>query len=190
MLPRMDQTTVELIVRWTARVSAATFAAALLLFVAGRPVRRPLARGTRLFAGFIIVHTIHFATVAWLAVVTAGANIRDRDGWAVVVTVAVVFYTAAFVVLRSWRNTAKGRASPRGLHVSARVGVVVIGAVFLNSYVGRALHTPVYWLPAAGLAAAVALYIVRARGMDVSTARSRTDPPPAPATTRNERPPR
>jgi hypothetical protein len=164
----MDQTAVELIVRWTARASAATFAAALLLFAAGRRVRRPLARGTRLFAGFIAVHTIHFATVAWLAVVSLGANIRERDGWAVVVTVALLFYTAAFVVLRAWRDAARGRSSPRGLDLSARVGVVVIGAVFLNSYVGRAVHAPVYWLPAAGLGAALALHIVATRGMDAS----------------------
>ena len=161
----MDQTSVELIVRWTARLSAATFAAALLLFAAGRRVLRRRARG--LFAGFIVVHTVHFAAVVWLAVVTAGANIRDRDGWIVVIMVAVVFYTAAFVVLHAWRDTAEGRSLPRALHVSAGVAVVLIGAVFLNSYIGRALHTPVYWLPAAGLVAAVALYLARARGMDV-----------------------
>jgi hypothetical protein len=169
----MDQTTVELIVRWTARVSAATFAAALLLCAAGRRVRRSRAGGTRLFAGFMVVHTIHFAAVVWVAVVTGGANIRERDGWAVVTVVALVFYTAAFVVLRAWRDTAEGRLSPRGLQLSARVAVVVIGAVFLNSYVGRALHRPVYWLPAAGLAAAVALYVVSARELDVSKADSR-----------------
>jgi hypothetical protein len=160
----MDQTSVELMVRWTARVSAATFALALLVFAAGRGGRRPLPRGTRLFEGFIILHTIHFATVAWLAVVTAGANIRERDGWGVVVTVAVLFYTAALVVLRAWRRAAKGHSSPRALQLSATVAVVMIGAVFLNSYVGRALHTPVYWLPAAGVAGAVVFYIIRARG--------------------------
>jgi len=137
---------------------------ALLVFAAGRRGQRPLARGTRLFEGFIIVHTIHFATVAWLAVVTAGANIRERDVWAVVLTVAVLFYTAALVVLGAWRTGAKGHASPRALQRSATVAVVMIGAVFLNSYVGRALHTPVYWLPAAGVAGAVVVYILWARG--------------------------
>ena len=162
---RMEQTTVELIVRLTARLSAATFAAALLLLAAGDHRYGRLALGTRLFAGFIVVHTIHFFTVAWLAVLTAGENIRERDGWAVVVTVAVVFYAAAFVVLRAWRDPGTGHSSSRRLHVAARVAVVVIGAVFLNSYVGRAVHTPVYWLPAAGVAVAVALYVVRARGV-------------------------
>ena len=165
----MDQPTVELVVRVTARVSAATFAAALLLFAAGHQRhRRLLALGTRVFAGFIVVHTIHFASVVWLAVVTAGENIRERDGWVVVVTVALVFYTAAFVVLRAWHDTAMGRSPSRGLHVAGKAAIVVIGAVFLNSYVGRAVQMPVYWLPAAGLAAAVALYIVRARRPNVA----------------------
>lgn len=98
----MDQPTVELIVRVTARFSAAAFAAALILFVAGHQHdQRRLRIGTRLFAAFIVAHTIHFGTVAWLAAVTRVENIRQRDGWTVVLTVALLFYVAAFVVLRA-----------------------------------------------------------------------------------------
>jgi hypothetical protein len=161
----VDQATVEQSVRLTARVSGVMFAAALIAFAAFyQHDRRRLHVGTRLFAGFILAHTIHFATVAWLAVVTSGENIRDRDGWAVVVTVALLFYLAVFSVLRAWGGTAMGRSSSRSLRVTANLAIVAIAAVFLNSYLGRVERMPVYWLPAAGLAGTVALYFVRTRG--------------------------
>lgn len=161
----MNQPTAELIVRLTARLSAATFAAALILFAAGyRHDRRRLYLGTRLFAGFIVAHTIHLVTVAWLAVMTDGENIRERDGWAVAVTVALLFYMAVFLVLRAWHDAALGHSPSPGLRVMGDVAVVAIAAVFLNSYLARAVRMPVYWLPAVGLAGSVALYFVRTRG--------------------------
>lgn len=165
MLAPVDQPTVELIVRLTARLSAAIFAAALVLFAAGyQHDRRRLDCGTRLFAGFIVAHTIHFVTVVWLAVVTAGENIRERDGWAVVGMVALLFYMAVFLVLRAWGDAAAGRSSSRSLRVTAKVAVVAIAAVFVNSYLARVVRMPVYWLPVFGLAGIVALYFVRTRG--------------------------
>ena len=101
MLAPVEQATAELIVRLTARVSVVLFAAGLILFAAGYPHDpRRLSVATRFFGGFIVAHTIHFASVAWLAVVTSGDNIQERDGWAVVVTVALLFYMAVFIVLR------------------------------------------------------------------------------------------
>ena len=165
ILAPVDQATVELIVRLTARVSVAMFAAALIAFATGDQYHRQrLHVGTRLFAGFIVAHTIHFATVAWLAVVTSGENIRDRDGWTVVVTVALLFYLAVFSVLRAWGGTAMGRSSSRGLRVTANGAIVAIAAVFLNSHLARVERMPMLWLPAAGLAGTVALYFVRTRG--------------------------
>ena len=161
----MDQPTAELIVRLTARVSVVIFCAALIWFAAGyQHDRRRLHVGARLFAGFVVAHTIHFASVAWLAFVTDAANIRERDGWAVVVTVALLFYGAVFSVLRAWGDAAMGRSSSRSLRVTADVAVVAIAAVFLNSYLARAGRLPMYWLPTAGLAGTVALYFVRWRG--------------------------
>ncbi len=158
----MDQPNAELIVRLTARVSVAIFAAALITFAAGYPHdRRRLQVGARLFAGFIVAHTIHFAAVAWLAFVTAAENIRERDGWAVVVTVALLFYVAAFLVSRAWGDAAMGRSSSRSLRVTAHIAVVAIAAVFLNSYLARVGRMPMYWLPTVGLAGTVALYFVR-----------------------------
>jgi hypothetical protein len=165
MLGPVDQPGVELLVRLTARVSGATFAAALILFAAGdQQNRRRLYFGTRLFAGFVVAHTVHFLTVAWLAVVTAGENIRERDGWPGVVTVALLFYLAVFSVLRAWGNAALGQPSSRSLRVTANVAVVAIAAVFLNSYLARVARMPVYWLPAVGLAGILAAYFIRTRG--------------------------
>ena len=139
----MDQPNVELIVRLTARVSAAAFAAALILFAAGyQHDQRRLWLSTRLFAAFIVAHTIHFWTVAWLAVVSGGENIRERDGWTVVLTVALLFYTAVFVVLRAWRDAALGRSSSRSLGVSANVAVVAIAAVFSQLSPGTRSECP------------------------------------------------
>ena len=147
----MDQPAVESIVRLTARLSAAMFAAALLVFATGYPhAPRRLHLGTRLFADFIAAHTIHFATVAWLAAVTAGANIRERDGWAVVLTVAVLFFAAAFLVVRAWSAVAKGQPARR-LFLPANLAVGAIAAAFLNSYVARVGLMPIYWLPIVGV---------------------------------------
>jgi hypothetical protein len=170
----VDQPTVELIVRLTARLSAAMFAAALLLFAAGYPHdRRRLSVGTRLFAGFIVAHTIHFGTVAWLAVVSAGENIRERDGWAVVVTVALLFYLAVFLVLGAWHEAAASRWWSRSLRAMTNVAVMAIAAVFLNSYLARVGPMPVFWLPVLGLAGTVALYFARTRGAAPPPFRSR-----------------
>jgi hypothetical protein len=164
MLAPVDQPTVELIVRLTARLSAALFAAALILFAAGYPHdQRRQYVGTRLFEGFIVAHTIHFVTVAWLAVVTSGENIRERDGWAAVGTVAVLFYAAAFVIVRAWNDVMTGHSPSRKLRVTANVAVAAIAAVFLNSYFARVALMPIYWLLAVGLAGIVAVYLARMR---------------------------
>jgi uncharacterized membrane protein YobD (UPF0266 family) len=102
-------------------------------------------------------------TVGWLAVVTAGENIRQRDGWAVVLTVALLFYMAVFLIRRARGDAALGRSSSRSLRVTANVAVVAIAAVFLNSYLARVARMPVYWLPVAGLVGILALYFVRTR---------------------------
>jgi cation transport ATPase len=151
-------------VRLTARLSATLFAAALILFAAGYPHdRQRQYYATRLFDGFIAAHTIHFATVAWLAVVTAGENIRQRDGWAAVTIVAVLFYASALLVRHAWNEVRRERSPSRTLRVIANVALTAIAAVFLNSYLSRVALMPVYWLPALGLVAIVALHFVKTR---------------------------
>jgi multisubunit Na+/H+ antiporter MnhB subunit len=127
----VEQPQVELIVRLTARVSAAAFAAALILFALGhRHRRRGVRYGVRLFVAFILAHTIHFSAVAWLAMLTAGENIRRRGGWAVVLAVAVLFYLAAFGILRAWRKIGSARLLSRNDRLVTDVGVAFIAFVF------------------------------------------------------------
>ena len=172
----MDQATVELLVRLTARVSVASFAAALIVFAAGYPHdQRGLSVGRRLFAGFIVAHTVHFATVAWLAVVTSGENIRERDGWAVVAAVAFLFYAAVFFVYRGWGNAAMGSPSRR-LRMT-NVALVAIAAVFLNAYLARVAAMPIFWLPTIGLAGTVAIYFARMGGATSPLRRQRSRDP-------------
>lgn len=159
---RVEQTHVEVIVRLTARISAAAFAAALIVFAAGARNRRPGKRAAvRLLAAFILAHTIHFGAVLWLAVATAGENIRARGGWIFMLTVAVLFYLSAFSILRDWTRLGAGRASARGQRLAAHAGVVFIALIFLNSYGARAGRMPLFWLPTILIAAAVVTYFKR-----------------------------
>ena len=160
----MDEEQVGLIVRVTARLSAIAFMAALALFAVRYHAAPRHARGSiRLFVAFIVMHTIHFSAVVWLAVLTAGENIRERDGWPVVLVVAAAFYLSAFGILRVWRGIGSGRAvSPREL-LAAHVAVVFIAAIFVNSYVGRVRTMPVYWLWTVGMVLVVTAYLARAR---------------------------
>lgn len=154
-----------MIVRATARVSAACFAAALVAFAArARQHHDAGSTGVHLFVAFIAAHTIHFGAVLWLAVLTAGENIRARDGWFVVLTVGALFYLGAFAILRTWRRLDAGRMPARGERVAAHAAVAFIAAVFLNSYAARLGRMPVYWVPAILMAAVVTGYFIRVRG--------------------------
>jgi hypothetical protein len=162
----VDQPTVEGVVRLTARLSAAAFAAAVMLFALGYPHDRRRAHvATRLFAGFIGAHTIHFAAVAWLAVLTSGENIRERDGWAAVTVVGALFYGAAFVVLREWSAVVSGPLPLRRMRGIATVALAAIAAAFLNSYLARVAFMPWYWLPTIGMAGILATYLARTRAV-------------------------
>jgi len=159
----MDQTQIEWLVRLTARVSGTAFAVALLVFALGDRRRLTPPLSSRLFALFIVAHTIHFGAVGWLAVLSAGENIRARGGWIVVLAVALLFYLAAFGILLVWRDDASGRARPGVQRLAAHVSVAFIAVVFLNSYLGRVESRPVYWLPVIGMVVVVALYFWRVR---------------------------
>ena len=118
-----------------------------------------------MFLGFVLAHTIHFAAIVWLAVLTAGANIQERDGWTVVLTVAALFYVAAFLIVRAWRAIDSGRVLPRRDRLAANAGITLIAVAFLNSYLARAADKPLYWLPALCMVASVAVYFVRMRAV-------------------------
>lgn len=160
----MEQPQIELVVRLTARMSGAAFATALMLlsFSSGHRQRRA-RRGIQFLSAFILVHTIHFGAVVWLAAVTNGANIQARGGALEMIVVAGLFYVSAFAILRLWRGVNSGRRAAPGERLAAYVGVALIALVFLNSYVARVERMPVYWLPTIGMIAVVAVYFVRAR---------------------------
>ncbi len=158
----MEQALIETIVRSTVRISALAYVVALTLFAAaGAHRRRWVSHAVRVFAAFIVAHTIHFGAVVWLAAVTAGANIDARGGWALMMTVAALFYASAFAVLRTWREIAAGRQPTAPSWFGSRLGVLFIATVFLNSYIARAERLPLYWLAATAMVATVAFYFVR-----------------------------
>jgi hypothetical protein len=163
----VEQHQVEMLVRFTARVSAAAFVAALLLFSLGdRRHPRGAWPEIRLFVAFVLAHTIHFGTVVWLAVITDGENIRQREGWPVVLTVAVLFYLSAFGILRAWHSRRSGRVMSRAGWLMAQSGVALIAVVFLNSYLSRVERMPVYWIPTIVMVIVAAMYFARLRRME------------------------
>jgi hypothetical protein len=159
----VDEEQVRLIVRVTARLSVIGFLAALGLFAARFPGK--VGGAIRLLTSFLVVHTIHFGAVAWLAILTAGENIGERGGWPVVMTVAAAFYLSAFGILRMWRTVASARPLSRVERLTAHLGVVFIAAIFLNSYAARVGTRPVYWLWIAGLVCVVTAYMARTTAM-------------------------
>jgi hypothetical protein len=159
----MDLPQIESIVRVTARISAAAFATALIVFASSGLHRRHIRRAVHFLIAFVLAHTIHFLAVAWLAMATQGENIQARGGWAVALPAAALFYASAFGVLRAWNAFASGRAVSNGERLAAYGGVAVIALVFLNSYVARVATLPVYWFPTIGMIVIVAGYFVRAR---------------------------
>jgi hypothetical protein len=157
---------VELAVRLTARLSAAVFAAALALFAlrrAGRPAVGALAT-------FIVIHSVHFATVVWLAAISGGGNIRDRGGWTVVLVVAAVFYAAAFTMLRAWRRAAAGGSVTTAHRVLTHTGAITIWLIFMNSYVSRIPSDGRFAIPAIVLTLALVAYLWR--GLPASAGRA------------------
>ena len=151
---------VGLYVRLTAWASSAVFTWSLVAFVVDvRRTGRPSQGPPRTFLAFIGTHTIHFATVLWLAQVTGGQNVRDAGGWVASLIVAALFYAGSCAVLRLWRLRAAGEEVARRLRVASHVAVVFITLIFLSSYVVRALTSPGFALPVVGMTSAVLVYL-------------------------------
>lgn len=160
----MDTSHLYLVVHWTARLSAVLFAAALLA-----PALSSLSarRAQTLYLGFIIAHTLHFSFVAWLAKVTGGENmfpggrsVGDVGGWPAVLGIFAFFYTLALVGLVA------RRAGPRaglGLRAAGRFSTTFIGFMFVSTYVPLIARSQWYALPAALVAAGVAVDAIAGR---------------------------
>jgi hypothetical protein len=157
-----------LLVRVTARVSAALFAVSLLaaarrLGARDRAAVPALRRGDlAAFAAFVAGHTIHFAAVALLAVATAGQNIRDAGGYVATAAVGLAFYAACAGVLRAKARDTAGwtAAGQRRIEIAT---IVVVWIIFFQAYALRLTQSLLYAALALGLAAALARFLARAR---------------------------
>lgn len=157
-----------LLVRVTARVSAVLYAMSLLAGARRLRARDAAALGAArrddlaAFGIWIAAHSIHFAAVALLAVVTAGQNIRDAGGYLGTLAVGLAFYTGCGAVVRVKGRPTAGwtAAGQRRLETSI---AIVIWIVFFQAYALRALQSPWFATLALVLAAALATFLMRAR---------------------------
>lgn len=158
----MDGELVRLAVRVTARLSAIAWLAALALCaIRYRTEPRRIVEAIRLLVAFIVLHTIHFGTVVWLAVLTAGENVDERGGWPAMLGAAAAFYLAAFSILRMWGGVATAQPVSDAARGAAQLGVLFIAAIFLNSYVSRTESMPIYWIWTMAMVLVVIVYLVR-----------------------------
>jgi hypothetical protein len=143
-----------LAVRWTARLSAMTFATALL--TSAFSARRSRALDT----GFLVAHTIHFSFVVQLALATGGKDmfpggedIADAGGWPAVFGIFALFYVLAAVAL-SARHLGSRASLP--VRVAGQLSTVFIGFMFVKTYLPLVARSYWYALPAALITTAVA----------------------------------
>jgi hypothetical protein len=178
----LDAAVVALAVRTTARISAVLLAANLI--VAARrlttpapgvpnsaapdsnPARRArdvaAARNLDLatFAAFLVSHTIHFASVALLALATDGSSMRDAGGWTAAMVVGILFYLGGWGVVR-------GKRRPAGVWMSAgqrrrEIGVLsVIWLIFFQAFALR-FDTPLFAVLALGLVYSLVRFLAAA----------------------------
>jgi len=163
----VDSDQAALIVRVTARVSAAVFAVSLV--AAARRLRASdtaLIRARRhdlaAFGTWVAVHTIHFAAVLLLAVASGGRNIRDAGGWTGTIVVALAFYVACAAVVRAKARRGIGWTSVAGRRIELWTSVAV-WLIFFQAYALRLGESLLFAAMAIGLAAALGRFLARAR---------------------------
>jgi len=157
-----DAAVAALAVRTTARISAVLLAANLIAAArrlsAGPDPTLPPQRTRRFqvrtldtstFAAFLISHTIHFASVALLALATDGASMRNTGGWTAAMVVAALFYFSGWGVF-------KGKRRPGGAWTStwqARREISVLTLFWLIFFQAFALRfdRPLFAALAVGL---------------------------------------
>jgi len=162
-----DQT--ALLVRVTARASAAVFAASLVAAarrladddsVDARAARRA---DVAAFAGFLTAHTIHFASVLLLAAATGGENIRNAGGWIPTLAAAGAFYVSCGAVLRGkLRQAARWTtAGARRLDIAT---MAIVWLVFFQAYALRLTQSRWFAALAIVLGASAAMFATSAAG--------------------------
>jgi hypothetical protein len=144
----VDSELAALIVRVTARVSAVVFATSLLAAarrLGGGDTGMAAARRADLaaFAAFVVMHTIHFAAVALLAVVTAGQ-----------------YDCGAGVLAKARGGSGWPSVAERRIEVWTSMGLWLI---FFQAYALRLGQSLLFVAMAIGLAAALGRFLARAR---------------------------
>ena len=144
-------------VRLTARTSA-------LLFAASQASQAMGSRGAQawrpLYLGFMAAHAAHFAVVTGYAKATGGRalfpggrSLTDVGGWP---TVAGIYTFFAALAATGWAaGTLSARTTP-GVGVAGRIATVIIGAMFVGSYLGQLPRSGWNAVPAAIVSAAIA----------------------------------
>lgn len=147
---------IHAIVAGTGRLSAALFAGAL--------VGAALAwHAVRLWLAFMAAHTIHFAAVAWFAVVNDGQNLfpggrslAEAGGWPALLAIAAFFYALALISLASMT-----RPFARRLRMAGVLTTGIIGFMFLAVYVPMLRIAAIFVLLAAAIVGALGFFLVR-----------------------------
>jgi hypothetical protein len=168
----LDAATVAVAVRTTARISAVLLAANLIvaarrlssgpdptLLRPRRPRRVFQARtlDTSTFAAFLVSHTIHFATVALLALATDGSSIRDAGGWTAAMVVATLFYLGSWGVLRAKQRPTNGWVGTRQ-RVREMSVLAIVWTVFFLGFLGRSTSSLLFLSLTVALVVALALF--------------------------------
>jgi hypothetical protein len=172
----LDAAVVAIAVRTTARISAVLLATNLIVaarrLASVRPALRTRAVATArqldiaTFVAFLVSHTIHFASVALLALATGGESIRRNGGWTAAVVVATLFYLGGWAVLRGKRRPESGWTSAWQRRREIAVPLV-IWLIFFQAFALR-FGTPLFAVLAVGLLYSLVRFLTVAL-------RSRTD---------------
>ncbi len=113
----------------------------------------------RLLAGFIAVHSIHFATVLTLAAVTAGANVMERGGWVFHIGVGLLFYGAVIKLWQQEKRRLAGQVSSPGTRRFLVLVIIIIWLVFVQAYALRLALSGLFVVMSLLLIAGLAVYL-------------------------------
>ncbi|UVT15541.1 MAG: hypothetical protein H8K04_17320 [Nitrospira sp.] len=146
----MDPVHIDLAVHWSARLSALLFAVALALPAL---IPRLSRHASALYFAFMMVHTVHFGFVVWMAHMTGGANmfpgdrsVADVGGWPTVFSIFAFFYALAFVGLVARRA---GPNVGHTLRLASRVTTTCLGLIFVGTYLSLIPQSLWYAVPGA-----------------------------------------
>jgi hypothetical protein len=147
-------------VLWTARGS-------LVLFLLSLAARSLAWSAWRLWAAFIIVHTIHFAFVAWYVVANEGrgvfpnnTSLDDGGGWPLIFGSGTFFY--GLVTIGLIERRAGERAGLVRRMVSA-IATTMLGLMFIATYWPPSGSGGFRAIPIIATSAALAVYLVSLR---------------------------